>query len=294
MCLETWTPESKDFRRKFGPGTSWAHLAVVFEAPRTRSPRLGVERTASSSSGGSQPAPGKARRAPSRGHPSIFARRRRCEPAKRSAPASRLWAPGSARLHHSVLRSRGQGGWGAHRCTCSGPAQPQLLSGRPGAIASPPSTPADRREVTSRASQSQMQEMLGQMRDQGDQWPRMLGAGDFCSQSGNVAQGPGSRELGTHAGHRQADPERRKTLGSLCIEDPTQLLRSSLETLTLPSFQKDWIWTVRFLPYSFSGCQCYHQLQRNGPKLQDPAFKIIKVNSLACQHFFQSTLFSGK
>lgn len=102
---------------------------------------------------------------------------------KRLPTSLRPSEPGRWVVH--LLRSR------AHRCPSSGPAQPQLLFGRPGVIASPPFTPANRREVTLQASQSQMQEMLGQMRDQGDQWPRMLGAGEFGSQSGNVAQVPG-------------------------------------------------------------------------------------------------------
>lgn len=78
----------------------------------------------------------------------------------------------------------------AHRCPSSGPAWPQLLFGCPGVIASPPFTPANRSEVTLQASQSQMQEMLGQMQDQGDQWPRMLGAGESveCGPSPRVKE----------------------------------------------------------------------------------------------------------
>lgn len=110
-----------------------------------------------------------------------------------TALRSRKRLPTSLRL--SELE---RGWWGvahlprsrAHRCPSSGPARPQLLFGCPGVIASPPFTPANRSEVTLQASQSQMQEMLGQMQDQGDQWPRMLGAGESveCGPSPRVKE----------------------------------------------------------------------------------------------------------
>lgn len=111
----------------------------------------------------------------------------------------RARAPGSARALHSLPRRQGA-------ATSAQPgAQLSLLRtsralaalGRPGVIAPTPSAPGDRSEVTSRVS-------LGQMQEQGHQWPRMLSAGEFCSQPGSVAQAQG-RKLGTHARHRKAD-----------------------------------------------------------------------------------------
>lgn len=117
MCLKTWTPESKRFQKNIRPrhfvGTPGRCLCWPREEwrhPGPGSPWLGGEWTTSNISSRSETAPGNARMAPARGDPSIFARRRRCKSAKRSAPASRLWAPGSACLHHSVFPSWGVGG----------------------------------------------------------------------------------------------------------------------------------------------------------------------------------------
>ena len=97
------------------------------------------------------------------------------------------------RLPTSLRLSELGGGW--RICLAAGhtgvpPQDQQLLFGCPGVIASPPFTPANRSEVTLQASQSQMQEMLGQMQDQGDQWPGMLDAGESveCGPSPRVKE----------------------------------------------------------------------------------------------------------
>lgn len=92
--------------------------------------------------------------------------------------AHALFTPSSGAKGPHLPRSR------AHSFPSSGPAEPWQLSGRPGVIATPPSALGDRSEVTSRVS-------LGQMREQGHQWPRTLSAGEFCSQPGSVAQAQG-------------------------------------------------------------------------------------------------------